>query len=364
MTSTTGSALRVTSVYKSFDQVEVLKNLSLEVRAGEFLTLLGPSGCGKTTLLNIIAGFFPPDRGLIEIEDVDVTAVPAHRRDTAMVFQNYALFPHLTVARNVAFGLRMRTRLARAEIEKRVAEALDLVQMDGMQDRYPQQLSGGQQQRTALARALVLKPALLLLDEPLSNLDANLREAMQVELRFLQRDIGITTILVTHDQVEAFVVSDRIAVMHGGRVEQLGTPSELYQGPVSRKIANFVGRMNWIPGHLVSGGIFEADLGSGVRIRIPVNTICPAGTPGDLMLRPEHIRVTSGPTSRGDGELVGKVISQIYLGPMTFCHVRIGETTLIAHHSGPPLAGLDRAFVSWPERESSFMPSDQRDIRG
>ena len=359
MAPNTQSVLRATNVSKAFDKVEVLKNFSLEVRQGEFLTLLGPSGCGKTTLLNLIAGFFPPDRGLIEIEGVDVTAVPAYRRNTAMMFQSYALFPHLTVEHNVGFGLRMRAKLSRAEIAKRVSEALEMVKMGGMQNRYPQQLSGGQQQRVALARALILKPALLLLDEPLSNLDANLREAMQVELRSLQRDIGITTILVTHDQVEAFVVSDRIAVMQNGLLEQLGTPNEIYRGPVSRRIANFIGRMNWIPGHLVDDQLFDADLGGGVRLRVPVSTTKPAGTAGDLMVRPEHIRLELEPASAVDGTLTGTIMSQIYVGPMTYCYVRIGETTLIAHRPGPPVVGFDRAFVSWADRELLFMPSER-----
>jgi putative spermidine/putrescine transport system ATP-binding protein len=363
MASVAGHELRVAGVSKRFDEVEVLKDLSLDVRAGEFLTLLGPSGCGKTTLLNLIAGFFHPDRGTIEIEGIDVTAVSAHRRNTAMMFQSYALFPHLTVADNVAFGLRMRTRLNRAEREKRVAEALDLVQMDGMQGRYPQQLSGGQQQRIALARAIVVKPAVLLLDEPLSNLDANLRDAMQLELRSLQRRLAITTILVTHDQAEAFAVSDRIAVMQEGRLEQLGTPSEIYRDPVSRKIANFVGRMNWIAGRIANDGVFEADLGNGVRIRAPVKTESRAGTAGDLMLRPEHIRLTPDTGAGAEDVLVGKVVSQTYLGPVTFCHVRIGEVTLVAHHMGPPIAGLDRTLLHWPEHEAGFMPSDSRQDR-
>lgn len=356
MASVAGHELRVAGVSKRFDQVEVLKDLTLDVRAGEFLTLLGPSGCGKTTLLNLIAGFFRPDRGTIEIEGIDVTAAPAHRRNTAMMFQSYALFPHLTVADNVAFGLRMRTRIGRAERDQRVSEALDLVQMGGMQNRYPQQLSGGQQQRIALARAIVVKPAVLLLDEPLSNLDANLRDAMQVELRSLQRRLAITTILVTHDQAEAFAVSDRIAVMQEGRLEQLGTPSEIYRGPVSRKIANFVGRMNWIAGRIAKDGVFEADLGDGVRMRSPVKTASCAGTAGDLMLRPEHIRLT--PDTGAGGALIGKVLSQTYLGAATICHVRIGEVTLVAHHMGAPIAGLDRALLDWPEQEAGFMPAD------
>ena len=358
MAPVAGQELRLTGIAKRFDQVEVLKDLSLDVRAGEFLTLLGPSGCGKTTLLNLVAGFFPPDRGTIEIEGIDVTAAPAHRRNTAMMFQSYALFPHLTVADNIAFGLRMRTRLDRAERDRRVTEALDLVQMGGMQGRYPQQLSGGQQQRIALARAIVVKPAVLLLDEPLSNLDANLRDAMQVELRSLQRRLAITTILVTHDQAEAFAVSDRIAVMQEGRLEQLGTPSEIYRGPVSRKIANFVGRMNWIKGRIAKDGLFEADLGNGLRMRVPVKTGSRAGTVGDLMLRPEHIQLTPDMGTGSEDALVGKVVSQTYLGAATFCHVRIGEVTLVAHHMGPPIAGLDRTLLHWPEHEAGFMPAD------
>ena len=353
-----GYSLRVRDIAKRFDHVEVLKSLSLDVRAGEFLTLLGPSGCGKTTLLNLIAGFFPPDRGTIEIEGVDVTDVPAHRRNTAMMFQNYALFPHLTVEKNVAFGLRMRTQLNRVETERSVAGVLELVQMGGMQGRYPQQLSGGQQQRIALARALVLRPALLLLDEPLSNLDANLRDSMQGELRLLQQRLGITTVLVTHDQAEAFAVSDRIAVMHEGRLEQLGTPSEIYRRPVSRQIANFVGRMNWIAGRIANDGIFEADLGAGIKMRTAVSTPTRAGTAGDLMLRPEHIRLTSAAPSGAGDVLVGKVCSQVYLGSVTFCHVRVGDMILVAHHLGPPIAGLDRASLSWSDHDTAFMPTE------
>jgi putative spermidine/putrescine transport system ATP-binding protein len=359
MASAAPIALRISNICKAFGQTEVLKNFSLEARHGEFLTLLGPSGSGKTTLLNLIAGFFPPDRGSIEIESVDVSAVPAYRRNTAMVFQSYALFPHLTVADNVAFGLRMRTQLDRGERAKQVSEALDLVKMTGLQGRYPQQLSGGQQQRVALARALILKPALLLLDEPLSNLDARLREAMQIELRSLQRDIGVTTLLVTHDQVEAFVVSDRIAVMQEGRLEQLGSPSDIYQGPLSRSVANFIGRMNWIPGHLVDDQLFDANLGGGVHLRIPVRTARPPGTAGDLMVRPEQFRVASGPPPSPHGALVGTIDAQIYVGSATICHVEVGETTLIVHRLGKPIIDPGPVFVSLEDSEISFMPSER-----
>jgi ABC-type Fe3+/spermidine/putrescine transport system ATPase subunit len=367
MASVSGTALRLANLSKAFGQTGVLKNFSLDVRHGEFLTLLGPSGCGKTTLLSLIAGFFPPDRGSIEIEGTDVTAIPAYRRNTAMVFQSYALFPHLTVADNVAFGLRMRTRLGRGAIAKRVAEALDLVKLTGLHGRYPQQLSGGQQQRVALARALILKPALLLLDEPLSNLDAGLREAMQVELRSLQHDIGVTTVLVTHDQVEAFVVSDRIAIMQDGGLEQLGTPSDIYQGPASRNVANFVGRMNWIPGHIIEDQVFYGDLGGGVHLRTRVRTTSPAGTAGDLMIRPEQIRVDSEPPSPPGRALRGIVREQIYVGSTTFCYVKIGEATLIAYRLGSPIINPGPVFVSLEDSELSFMrsqPVDTSDDHG
>jgi putative spermidine/putrescine transport system ATP-binding protein len=357
MASVSGTALRLANLSKAFGQTEVLKNFSLDVRRGEFLTLLGPSGCGKTTLLNLVAGFFPPDRGSIEIEGTDVTAIPAYCRNTAMVFQSYALFPHLTVADNVAFGLRMRTQLGRGAIAKRVAEALDLVKLTGLHGRYPQQLSGGQQQRVALARALILKPALLLLDEPLSNLDAGLREAMQVELRSLQRDVGVTTVLVTHDQVEAFVVSDRIAVIQDGALEQLGTPSDVYRGPTSRNVANFVGRMNWIPGHMLEDQVFAADLGGGVHFRIRLRTTAPAGTAGDLMIRPEQVRLHSERPASPNPALAGIVREQIYVGSTTFCHVEVGGTTLIAHRLGSPITDPGPVFVSLEDSELAFMRS-------
>ena len=350
MAASTGNALKVSGLSKSFGSIEVLKNFCVEVRTGEFLTLLGPSGCGKTTLLNLIAGFFPPDDGLIEIEGVDVTAVPAHRRNTAMMFQNYALFPHLTVANNVAFGLRMRMKLDRKEIEKRVAAALMQVKMGGTQNRQVHQLSGGQQQRVALARALVLKPALLLLDEPLSNLDANLREAMQVELRSLQREIGITTILVTHDQVEAFVVSDRIAVLHEGRLEQLGTPADIYRTPASRKIADFIGKINSVSGRLVAAGVFEGDLGGGQRLRAAVNSTSPVGTIGELLIRPEHIHFSKEAAAKKGQELTGNLISEIYLGAAILLQFEDRRNDI---HGSPPRCTSDRPRSSLCQLASS-----------
>jgi len=237
-------ALRLAGITKRYGGVTAVEGVDLEVREGEFLTLLGPSGCGKTTTLGLIAGFFPPSAGEIYLKGRPVAGLPPFKRDIGVVFQDYALFPHMSAGDNVAFGLKMRN-LDRAEIDQRVKEALDLVQLRGLADRRPLELSGGQRQRVALARALVIRPAVLLLDEPLSNLDLKLREEMRVEIAGLQRRLGITTVFVTHDQGEALVMSDRIAVMNAGRIEQLGRPAEIYEQPASRFVAEFIGRMNF-----------------------------------------------------------------------------------------------------------------------
>ena len=237
-------ALRLAAISKRYGSVTAVEDLDLDVREGEFLTLLGPSGCGKTTTLGLIAGFFPPSAGEIYLKGRPVAGLPPFKRDIGVVFQDYALFPHMSAGANVAFGLKMRG-VERGELEKRVSEALDLVQLRGLHDRRPLQLSGGQRQRVALARALVIRPAVLLLDEPLSNLDLKLREEMRVEIAGLQRRLGITTVFVTHDQGEALVMSDRIAVMNAGRIEQLGRPSEIYEKPATRFVAEFIGRMNF-----------------------------------------------------------------------------------------------------------------------
>jgi putative spermidine/putrescine transport system ATP-binding protein len=238
------SDLRLAGITKRYGAVTAVDGVDLEVRDGEFLTLLGPSGCGKTTTLGLIAGFFPPSAGEIYLKGRPVAGLPPFKRDIGVVFQDYALFPHMTAGENVAFGLRMRN-VERAEMDARVKEALDLVQLRGLGERRPLELSGGQRQRVALARALVIRPAVLLLDEPLSNLDLKLREEMRVEIAGLQRRLGITTVFVTHDQGEALVMSDRIAVMNAGRIEQLGRPAEIYERPATRFVAQFIGRMNF-----------------------------------------------------------------------------------------------------------------------
>ncbi|MFN8510377.1 MAG: ABC transporter ATP-binding protein [Deinococcaceae bacterium] len=239
------TGLRIEGVRKHFGQIPVLENIHLDIRQGEFFTLLGPSGCGKTTLLRTIAGFESPDSGKIFLSGKDLTSVPAHQRPVNTVFQSYALFPHLSVFENIAFGLKSR-RIPKLDTEKRVQEALELVHMEAFKKRFPQELSGGQKQRIALARALVNQPQVLLLDEPLSALDAQLRAEVQIELRRLQKDLGTTFILVTHDQSEAMGVSDRMAVMRSGRIEQIGTPTEVYDVPESRFVAEFLGAANLI----------------------------------------------------------------------------------------------------------------------
>jgi ABC-type Fe3+/spermidine/putrescine transport system ATPase subunit len=241
------AALRLAGIEKRYGATVAVAGVDLEVRDGEFLTLLGPSGCGKTTTLGLIAGFFPPSAGEIFLRGRAVAGLPPFKRDIGVVFQDYALFPHMTAGENVAFGLRMRG-LRKEEIESRVSEALGLVQLGGLAERRPLELSGGQRQRVALARALVIRPAVLLLDEPLSNLDLKLREEMRVEIAGLQRRLGITTVFVTHDQGEALVMSDRIAVMNAGRIEQLGSPADVYERPATRFVAQFIGRMNFLRG--------------------------------------------------------------------------------------------------------------------
>src|SRR5512147_1987619 len=232
-------------ISKVFGSLRAVDGVSLVVEDGDFFTLLGPSGCGKTTLLRVIAGFYPPDGGEIRFGERLMNAVPPHRRETGMVFQNYALFPHLNVRENIAYGLRVR-KVARAEMDARIGDMIRSVRLEGLEKRFPSQLSGGQQQRVALARALVISPQILLMDEPLSNLDAKLRVAMREEIRRIQKELGITTIYVTHDQEEAMAVSDRIAILNRGRLEQVGTPAEIYYRPASRFAAEFMGSSNII----------------------------------------------------------------------------------------------------------------------
>jgi spermidine/putrescine ABC transporter ATP-binding subunit len=294
-------------VRKSFGGVHALDGIDLVVVEGELLSLLGPSGCGKTTTLNVVAGFVEPDAGRVLVAGEDVTRKAAWQRGLGVVFQSYALFPHMSVAENVAFGLRERG-VPRAEAAARVEEALALVRLPGQGDRRPAQLSGGMQQRVALARALVIRPRVLLLDEPLAALDRKLREEMRAELKDIQRRVGVTTIFVTHDQSEALGLSDRIAVMNGGRIEQLGTPREVYEQPATRFVADFIGASTVLAARAVDAGTVELAGGGRLEVRLP--RALAAGEAVQLVVRPE--RVTVAPP--GPNVLEARVTGTMYLG--------------------------------------------------
>src|SRR5712691_5000288 len=322
--STPAASVRLNELTKLFGATRAVDRVSLTIEPGSMVALLGPSGCGKTTTLRMIAGLVEPSAGEISLDERSITRVPVHRRNIGMLFQNYALFPHMTVAENIAFGLETRG-IKRVAAEERVAGALQLVHMPEYSDRMPAQLSGGQQQRVALARALVVEPALLLLDEPLGALDKSLRQSMQVELRALQRRLGITTVLVTHDQDEALTMADRIAIMRDGSLEQIGTPDEVYQRPVSRFIASFLGAANFFEGRVdrVSGESARVSLPGELSLTIPASR--PLGSTVTIALRPEAISVE--PTTAADGEATpnsaNAVVEQIvYHGFVSHLYLR------------------------------------------
>jgi iron(III) transport system ATP-binding protein len=308
-------------VTKRFGANTVVNDISEEIADGEIFFLLGPSGCGKTTLLRCIAGFYIPDAGQIFIGDRDATRLPPYERDTGMVFQSYALWPHMTVRENVAFGLDLR-RVPKTELHRRVDEALALVRMTDRADYKPPQLSGGQQQRIALARALVIRPQCLLLDEPLSNLDAKLRLEMRAEIRRICKEVGLTAIYVTHDQKEALSIADRLAILHEGRLQQSGPPREVYERPVSKFVANFIGETNFIEGRVVNAGTVETAAGV-----VRCQTTAPAGQTVTLSVRPEVIHVGPAPSDAGN-VFRGVVHDSIYLGEMAQHLVRLGGAEL------------------------------------
>lgn len=337
--------LRLEDVTKTFENVVAVNGVTLDIPRGSFATLLGPSGCGKTTLLRMIAGFYQPDRGAIYLDQKRIDALPAHRRGTAMVFQDYALFPHMTVYDNVAYGLRL-AKLPHAEIERRVKDTLEFAGLGGLSARYPSQLSGGQQQRVALARALVVEPKVLLLDEPLSNLDANLREQLRWELRAIQRRLGLTFLYVTHDQSEALAMSDWIAVMRAGRVEQWGAPSEIYNYPNTPFMAQFVGSANLRSARVRAreGGklvvlLNDQPLALAHEVGQKVNS----GTDGKVLLciRPETIGI--GKTADVDGAvpLAGRVTRAAFLGHVMRYWVDVAGGEWIVDQSDP---GASAAF--------------------
>ncbi len=318
-------------ISKVFGKLRAVDEVSLEIGDGDFFTLLGPSGCGKTTLLRVIAGFYPPDGGEVFFGDRLVNDVPPHRRETGMVFQNYALFPHLTVRENIAYGLRVR-KVGRAEMDERIGEMIRSVRLEGLEKRFPSQLSGGQQQRVALARALVISPQILLMDEPLSNLDAKLRVAMREEIRRIQKQLGITTIYVTHDQEEAMAVSDRIAILNLGRLEQLGTPDEIYYHPRSRFAAEFMGGSNILEIRVLSydetASRLRAEVnGAALSLKAPR----PSGERAYLSVRPEWVRLTE---DAGEDVIEGTVESTTFLGALVRYRVKAlgGQLTIEVHN--------------------------------
>ncbi len=350
--------LRVASVTKRFGGVIAVEDLSLDIRAGEFFALLGPSGCGKSTLLRMLAGFETPDQGSIILDGADIAAVPPHRRPINMMFQNYALFPHLNVEGNIAFGLK-RAGLDRAEIAARVAEMLALTQLEGLERRRPDQLSGGQRQRVALARSLALRPRLLLLDEPLAALDRKLRESTQGELLEVQRKLGTTFIIVTHDQDEAMTVADRIGVMNKGRLVQVASPRELYESPNSRWIASFVGDINFIEGLVVSqkGSLLTLKTEDAGTI-IVTSTVRPiAGMTVPIAIRPEKIRISSE-TASSDlaNALRGEIVDINYLGGVSIYSVRLSSGGLV-RATAANLVRSESGFFAPGQRVSlSFSP--------
>ena len=319
--------LELIDLSKRYGDHAVVAGVTLDVADGEFVVLLGPSGCGKTTTLRMIAGLVEPSGGTVRIGGSNITCLPPWRRNTGMVFQSYALFPHMTVGDNVAFGLEMR-KVSKPDIEERTREALRLVRLEGFAGRLPRQLSGGQQQRVALARALAIRPDVLLLDEPLSNLDAKLREEVRVEIRELQRQLGLTTIMVTHDQEEALTVADRLVVMAEGEIRQIGTQRDLYERPADRFVAGFVGRSTFLDGRVTAPGQFETAGGLNLR--------CRDGAPGasSLLLRPERLHL--GSATRMDNAMPGRVEFVSYLGAVLELHVR--------------LSPADRVVVQLPNR--------------
>jgi putative spermidine/putrescine transport system ATP-binding protein len=350
--------LRLEALTKRYGANTVVAGVELDVRQGELVALLGPSGCGKTTTLRMVAGFVEPTEGRVTIAGRDVTRAPPHARDTGMVFQSYALFPHMTVAQNVAFGLEMR-KVPRGEREERVAEALRLVRLEGLAERLPRQLSGGQQQRVALARALVVNPAVFLLDEPLSNLDAKLRAEVRVEIRSLQQRLGLTTLFVTHDQEEALTMADRLVVMDRGRVRQIGTAEELYERPADLFVANFIGRVNILHGTVSAPGEFR--LGDGIALPCPPDAA--PGTRGALCLRPEKLRfgATSGVPARLE--------RSVYLGGLTEYHFTLGGSPVMALRETPPmndplrsLAPGDHVMLDWQGRDARLLAGQEEGV--
>jgi spermidine/putrescine transport system ATP-binding protein len=364
MSSTTDDiAIRLREVTKRFGDVTAVDGISLDIRDGEFLTLLGPSGCGKTTTMRMIAGFEEPDEGQILLRGKEIVGVPPNKREVNMVFQAYALFPHMNVEANVEYGLKLK-KVSRDERRRRVGEMLEIVGLAGYQRRKPSQLSGGQQQRVALARALVNRPTALLLDEPLGALDVKLRKHMQLELKRIQHELGTTFVYVTHDQDEALSMSDRIAVMNGGVIEQIGEPRAIYRHPETPFVADFVGVLNAVEVRVdeLSEGIALMRVGEGERIEVRVEAGVSAGGRLMVAVRPERVRIaraedtTAGPGSR----VAGTVEQVVYLGTLTQYHVDTSlGSRLIVHElsdeRADELVEGDRVSLTWGRDDASVL---------
>jgi iron(III) transport system ATP-binding protein len=329
----------VRALTKRYGDVAAVEDLSLEVKPGELVAFLGPSGCGKTTTLRLVAGFLKPEAGEIWVGDrclsSPATVVPPERRRMAMIFQSYALWPHMTVAQNVGYGLRFKRELSRADRERRVREMLRVVQLDGYDARYPGELSGGQQQRVAVARALVVEPEILLLDEPLSNLDANLREEMRFEIRRLHEEFAITTLYVTHDQAEAMVISDRIAVLEHGRVAQVGTADELFNQPRTRFVAEFIGKTNVVDAVAIAPDIVER---GGMRLRVAATGLA-RGAPVTLSIRP-HLIIPVAASEAGSNVLAGTVRRASFLGDAMEYEIEVAGSDVVLRVTAPPAPRL------------------------
>jgi putative spermidine/putrescine transport system ATP-binding protein len=360
----TTPALAIRGVRKLFGDFPAVDGIDLEVRRGEFITLLGPSGSGKTTTLRMIAGFLTQDEGSIEIAGQEMRRVPPYRRDVGMVFQNYALFPHMTAAQNVAFPLQMR-KVARPEQNERVAEALELVKLGSFGDRYPRQLSGGQQQRIALARAIVFRPRLLLMDEPLGALDKKLREGLQLEILRISRQLEATVIYVTHDQEEALVMSDRIAIFDRGRIQQLGTGEDLYERPKSVFVADFVGESNMLRGRLERDGdgtwLLRGEWRWRVDPRVAGARGLHDGEPAALVVRPEHLRVIALDAPRTDANRVEATVTEVlYLGSTRKIELKLPDGLAAVVREPAATAGDwrpgDRIRLEWSVERAVVVP--------
>lgn len=365
MVQSSENIIEFVGVQKSYDGANlVIKDLNLSIRRGEFLTLLGASGSGKTTTLMMLAGFETPTRGDIKMNGTHIETVPAHKRGIGMVFQNYALFPHMTVSQNLAYPLRMRG-VSKAEIASKVGKAIDMVQLHGMEERRPSELSGGQQQRVALARAMVFEPELILMDEPLGALDKNLREHMQYEIKQLHRKLGVTVVYVTHDQGEALTMSDRVAVFHAGEISQIAAPDTLYERPGNAYVATFIGENNVLIGSIASVAEHSCTLAlrCGAHITAPIDGLGTARPERvQLLVRPEKIRlVTNGPREN-EQTLAGKVVDLIYLGDHLRVHIDCGqESRLIVKlpnvANGPALGIGDNVTLGWSLQDSHAFPA-------